>query len=88
MKNLMTNKVHNMDAVDGMQQLSDNSITGVLTDPPYGLSDHSNIREVLKAWLNNEVYDVKGGGFMSREWDGLGVENEKCCYGYGALVGG
>ena len=32
------NKIYNMDCLDGMKQLSDNSVDAVITDPPYGLS--------------------------------------------------
>ena len=30
-----TNKIYNMDCLEGMKQLEDNSIDLVITDPPY-----------------------------------------------------
>jgi hypothetical protein len=32
-----TNKIYNMDCIAGMQELEDNSIDAIVTDPPYGL---------------------------------------------------
>ena len=32
------NKIYNMDCLEGLKQLEDNSIDLVLTDPPYGIS--------------------------------------------------
>jgi DNA modification methylase len=34
----MTNIVHNMDCMEGMKALPDNSVDSIVTDPPYGLS--------------------------------------------------
>ena len=31
------NKIYNMDCLDGMKQLDDNSVDAVVTDPPYNI---------------------------------------------------
>ena len=65
----MINKIHQMDCLEGMKKIPDNSIDSCVTDPPYGLSKEPDIREVLKKWLNNEPYDHKHAGFMGKTWD-------------------
>lgn len=35
---LEINKIYNMDCIEGVKQLDDNSIDTIITDPPYGLS--------------------------------------------------
>ncbi len=37
-----TNKIYNMDCIDLMRQLGDNSIDLILTDPPYGINIANN----------------------------------------------
>jgi len=49
--------------------LPDHSVDSVVTDPPYGLSQESDIREVLEKWLAGEDYTHRGGGFMGKTWD-------------------
>lgn len=36
------NKVHKMDCIEGLKQMSDSSVDLVLTDPPYGIGYYSN----------------------------------------------
>jgi len=43
---LEPNKIYNMDCLDGMKQLDDNSIDLIVTDPPYGIDYQSNMRVV------------------------------------------
>lgn len=60
------------DSLEELRKMADNSIDTVITDPPYGLSKHSEgvIRETLKRWLNGEEeYIPNGSGFMGKEWD-------------------
>lgn len=48
------------------------SVSVVITDPPYGLSDHApeDVAECLAAWLRGEPYEPRAkGGFMGRSWD-------------------
>ena len=35
LKTLEVNKIYNMDCVEGMKLLDDNSIDSIVTDPPY-----------------------------------------------------
>ena len=49
-----------MDCREGMACcVEDNSIDAIVTDPPYGLSKHPDMREVLKHWLAGD--DFSGG---------------------------
>jgi site-specific DNA-methyltransferase (adenine-specific) len=55
-----------------MKQIPDNCIDTIITDPPYGLSNHSEklIIETLLKWLNGEDdFIPKGKGMMSKSWD-------------------
>jgi len=38
MQELELNKIHNMDCLEGLKQLDDNSVDLIVTDPPYGYS--------------------------------------------------
>ena len=57
--------------LDVMKTMEDNSISSIVCDPPYGLSNHKpeEVIECLRAWINGEVYTPKGKGFMNKEWD-------------------
>lgn len=57
------------DCLEELKKLPDNSIDAIVTDPPYGLSEEPNIKEVLTKWMEGEVYEHKGTGFMNKEWD-------------------
>jgi len=37
-----TNKIYNMDCLEGMKQLPDESVDLILTDPPYGINIAKN----------------------------------------------
>lgn len=70
----MTAKVVLGNSLDVLRKLPDNSVHAVVTDPPYGLSntDTKHVTEALVQWSSGNrefVPDVKGGGFMGREWD-------------------
>lgn len=66
---MLINKIHQMDCLEGMKKIPDNSIDSCVTDPPYGLSKEPDVREVLEKWLNNEPYEHKHAGFMGKTWD-------------------
>ena len=60
------------DCVEVLRQIEPSSIDAVITDPPYGLSNHKykDIFNVLKEWISGNdslVPDKKG--FMGKEWD-------------------
>jgi len=66
------NKVITGDCMEILKKIPDNSIDTVITDPPYGLSDHPEptIRKTLSKWLNGEDdYIPKTKGFMNKSWD-------------------
>lgn len=51
--------------------MADCSIDACVTDPPYGLSDHTpaDVVACLTAWLAGEEYRPNKKGFMGRTWD-------------------
>lgn len=61
--------VINLECRAGMRALPSNSISSIVTDPPYGLSKHPNMQEVLKHWLAGDDFTSNGRGFMGKEWD-------------------
>ena len=64
--------LYNGNCIEHLKQMADNTIDIVITDPPYGLSNHPErtIRKVLSEWLNgNESYIPNNKGFMNKEWD-------------------
>ena len=63
------NNIYNIDCLEGLKKLKDNSIDSDVTDPPYGLSKEPNIEEVLNHWLNDTKYEHPSKGFMGKEWD-------------------
>jgi site-specific DNA-methyltransferase (adenine-specific) len=67
MKN--TYKIINGDSYEELKKFPDNYFDSVITDPPYGLGKEPNAEEVLKAWTSVGYLEVKGSGFMGKEWD-------------------
>jgi site-specific DNA-methyltransferase (adenine-specific) len=69
------NQIFNDDCLDFLQkQVPDNYFDALITDPPYGLSDHNEkiIKETLLNWLNGkDDYIPKIKGFMGQNWDGF-----------------
>ena len=64
--------IYNSDCLNILKNLPEKSIDAVITDPPYGLSDHnhSKIVDILKEWLNgNDSVVPDGKGFMGKDWD-------------------
>lgn len=63
--------LHLGDCLATLRGMADNSVDAVVSDPPYGLSQHTpaEVLECLKAWLAGEVYQPKGKGFMGAAWD-------------------
>lgn len=65
-------RFHQGDCLDILKSLPDNSVDSVVTDPPYGLSDHKpeEVHACLQAWISGKEYRPKGKkGFMNRTWD-------------------
>ena len=67
----MTYQILNGNSLELLKTLEDNSIDAIVTDPPYGLSQHSqaDIVNALTAWLAGEEYTHGKGGFMGKAWD-------------------
>jgi len=63
--------IYTGDCLDILKTLADNSIDSIVTDPPYGLSDHGEDEVVacMQDWLAGKVYAPKGKGFMGKSWD-------------------
>lgn len=60
------------DNITSIAGLADNSVDSVVTDPPYGLSQHASedVTAALLAWAQGREYTVKKrGGFMGKTWD-------------------
>ena len=65
-------KLINGDCLKELKKMDDNSIDTLITDPPYGLSKHSEkiIRQTMSEWINGNddfIPDIKG--FMGKKWD-------------------
>jgi DNA modification methylase len=67
MKN--TFKIINGNSYEELKKFPDNYFDSVVTDPPYGLGKEPNAEEVLQAWVSSGYLEVKGSGFMGKEWD-------------------
>lgn len=59
------------DCLSKLKELKDCSIENCITDPPYGLSNHTtdDIINALNYWLNNQEYNHNKKGFMGKQWD-------------------
>lgn len=59
------------DCLELLRTLVDCSVDSCVTDPPYGLSEHSpeEVAACLAAWIAGQPYSPKGKGFMGRAWD-------------------
>lgn len=60
------------DCLAVLRNLPDSSVHSVVTDPPYGLSDHTpdEVVAALTAWVQGDRKRVPDGkGFMGRSWD-------------------
>lgn len=59
----------NCNCLDLLKTMPDNSIDAIVTDPPYGLGKEPDALAMLQDWLTTGHHDVKGRGFMGKEWD-------------------
>lgn len=55
--------------IEVLKQYPDNYFDAVVTDPPYGLGKEPDSLEVTKDWIEKGYHEIKGGGFMGKEWD-------------------
>ena len=57
------------DNIEVLKQYPDNHFDSVVTDPPYGLGKEPDAYEVMKDWIQEGYHEIKGKGFMGKEWD-------------------
>jgi site-specific DNA-methyltransferase (adenine-specific) len=57
------------DNIESLKKLPDNSIDSIVTDAPYGLGKEQDMNIVLKDWIEKGYSEIKGKGFMGKEWD-------------------
>jgi site-specific DNA-methyltransferase (adenine-specific) len=63
------NTLHFGDNIEWLKTLPDNSVDAFITDSPYGLSKQPDTVKLLQAWLTIGYLEIKGKGFMGKEWD-------------------
>lgn len=64
--------IWNGNALDVLRLMPDNQVHAIITDPPYGLSDHTpdQVIAAINAWASGDRERVPDGkGFMGHEWD-------------------
>ena len=66
-----TYQLHQGDCLQTLRTMASDSIDAVVTDPPYGLSQHTQaeVLQCLTSWIGGQVYQPKGKGFMGKGWD-------------------
>ena len=69
MENKKQIKLYLGDNIESLKKLPDNSIDSVVTDAPYGLGKEQDMNIVLKDWIEKGYSEIKGKGFMGKEWD-------------------
>jgi site-specific DNA-methyltransferase (adenine-specific) len=57
------------DNILSLKKLPENSIDSIVTDAPYGLGKEQDMNIVLKDWIEKGYSEIKGKGFMQKEWD-------------------
>lgn len=57
------------DCLSHLRDMPDNSVDSIVTDPPYGLGKEPNPIAMLRDWMTTGHHEVKGKGFMGKEWD-------------------
>jgi len=61
--------VINGDNIEVLKTYPDNYFDAVVTDPPYGLGKEPDAVELMKNWIEHGYHEIKGSGFMGKEWD-------------------
>ena len=72
MKQFETNVVYNIDCIEGMKKLPDNSVDLIIADPPYNLSKGGDWK-----WDNSVKLDGMGGNWnkVMQTWDDYTLES-------------
>ena len=73
-----TDKIYNMDCLDGLKQIESDSIDAIISDPPYQLTsmtrgrpDQTDDGEYGKEVPFSRIQSRVKSGFMNKEWDVL-----------------
>jgi site-specific DNA-methyltransferase (adenine-specific) len=66
---MQRNKVYVGNNIDVLKTFPDNSVDSIVTDPPYGLGKEPDAVALLQDWITTGYHEVKGKGFMGKEWD-------------------
>lgn len=69
MNNAAEQKIFVGNNIELLKKYPDNFFDSIVTDPPYGLGKEPNAEEMLQAWITTGYLEVKGTGFMGKEWD-------------------
>lgn len=69
MSNIAEQKIFVGNNIELLKKYPDNFFDSIVTDPPYGLGKEPNAEEMLQAWISTGYLEVKGTGFMGKEWD-------------------
>jgi site-specific DNA-methyltransferase (adenine-specific) len=62
-KTLTGNNIHLL------KDFADNTFDSVVTDAPYGLGKEPDAMKLLQDWIDHGYHEIKGKGFMGKEWD-------------------
>jgi len=62
-------KIINGNNIEILKTFPDNYFDAVVTDCPYGLGKEPDAAELMKDWIEHGYHEVKGSGFMGKEWD-------------------
>lgn len=57
------------DNLDLLKSYPDNHFDRVVTDAPYGLGKEPDALKLLQDWIDHDYHEVKGKGFMGKNWD-------------------
>ena len=70
-----TDKIYNMDCLDGLKQIESDSIDAIISDPPYQLSSitkrFGKENSAEAQYGNDGAFQRVSSGFMGKEWDVL-----------------
>jgi DNA modification methylase len=65
----MNHQVFHGNNIDTLKSYPDNHFDSVVTDPPYGLGKEPDAAGLMKSWVEHGYHEIKGKGFMGKEWD-------------------
>lgn len=57
------------DSLEVLKTYPDNHFDSVVTDAPYGLGKEPDALKLLQDWIDHGYHEIKGKGFMGKNWD-------------------